>query len=134
MTRLRMLRARRRWAKGWDVRRRESWKHLNSKGAGVQEGGAMDARTTTPGVLKYSDLSFLASYRLMERICHTWSLEPVASPGRSAGRAGLARSALQQARRRVSSRSLIWITPAIARHLKRSDGSVPERHFYRRHV
>ena len=33
-------------------------------------------------------------------------------------------------RSRVSSRSRIWITRAIKRHLERSGGSVPQRHFY----
>ncbi len=37
-------------------------------------------------------------------------------------------------RSRVSSRSLIWIIPAIARHLEHSDDSVPQRHFYRGRV
>jgi hypothetical protein len=37
-------------------------------------------------------------------------------------------------RSRVSSRSLIWITAAIARHLERSGGNVPQRHFYRGRV
>jgi hypothetical protein len=64
----------------------------------ARPGGAIDARTTTPGVLKYSDLSFLASYRgWSESAIHghwnPWLLQAEARAG-----AGLARSALQQAK------------------------------------